>query len=143
VKLLDVNLLLYAVDESSPFHVAARAWLEQSLSDAETVAFAWNVLLAFLRLSTRAGVFTHQLTPAQAFDLIDSWLAQPNVILVHPTDRHSLILRELLAPLGTAGNLTSDAHLAALTLEHGAELYSLDSDYSRFPAVRWINPLRK
>jgi len=141
VKLLDVNLLLYAVDESSAFHVAARSWLESSLSGSETVALDWSVLLAFIRLSTRARIFAQPLTPAQALDLVDSWLAQPNVTLAHPTDRHSAILRELLEPIGTAGNLTSDVHLAAIAMEHGAELCSVDNDFSRFPGLHWINPL--
>jgi len=138
---MDVNLLLYAVDESSAYHGAARPWLEGCLSGSETVALDWSVLLAFIRLSTRARIFAQPLTPAQALDLIDGWLAQPNVTVVHPTDRHSAILRELLEQVGTAGNLTSDVHLAAIAIEHGAELYSLDNDFSRFSGLHWINPL--
>lgn len=141
MKLLDANLLLYAVDESSAFHRAAHRWLEQSLSGPETVAFDWTVLLAFVRLSTRAAIFERPLTPQQALDIVDGWLAQPNVTVIHPTARHSQILRDLLAPLGTGGNLTSDAHLAALAIEHGADLYSMDSDFSRFPGLRWLDPL--
>ncbi|MCA1552835.1 MAG: type II toxin-antitoxin system VapC family toxin [Chloroflexi bacterium] len=141
MKLLDVNLLLYAVDESSPFHSAARTWFERALSGPETIAFDWHVLLAFIRLSTRARLFTHPLTTTQALDLVDSWLAQPNVTVVHPTERHAPILRELLEPLGTAGNLTSDAHLAAMAIEHGMELCSLDNYFARFPGLRWTNPL--
>ncbi|MBI1802417.1 MAG: type II toxin-antitoxin system VapC family toxin [Chloroflexi bacterium] len=142
MKLLDVNLLLYAVDESSPLHPAARAWLEDVLSGSETIAFDWNVLLAFIRLTTRARLFAQPLTLAQAFDIVESWLTQSNVIVVYPTDRHAVILRELLEPLGAAGNLTTDAHLAAVAIEHGAELYSLDGDFSRFPGLRWVNPLQ-
>ena len=141
MKLLDVNLLLYAVDESSPFHKPARSWLEKSFAGSETIILDWSVLLAFIRLSTRARIFEQPLSPAQALDLVDSWLAQPNVTVAHPTDRHSSLVRELLLPLGTAGNLTSDVHLAALAIEHGAELCSLDRDFSRFPGLRWTNPL--
>jgi toxin-antitoxin system PIN domain toxin len=86
-------------------------------------------------------VFAAPATLEEALDLVESWLEQPNVTVVHPTDRHSRLLRELLLPLGTAGNLTSDAHLAALSIEHGAELCSVDSDFARFPRVRWVNPL--
>lgn len=142
MKLVDANLLLYAVDEGSPYHRAARRWLETQLSGAETVAFAWTVLLAFVRLSTNPRVFDDPLTPSDALDLVDSWLAQPNATVVHPTDRHPQLLRELLEPLGTAGNLASDAHLAALAVEHGAELCSLDRDFARFAGVNWIDPLR-
>jgi toxin-antitoxin system PIN domain toxin len=141
VKLVDTNLLLYAVDESSPHHRAAKPWLEQLLSGSETFAFAWAVLLAFVRLATNPRVFASPLTLDEALDLVDSWLEQPAATVVHPTERHSHLLRELLTHLGTAANLTSDAHLAALSIEHGAELCSADSDFARFPRVRWLNPL--
>jgi toxin-antitoxin system PIN domain toxin len=141
VKLPDVNLLLYAVDETSPRHDDARVWLEQTLSGSETVAFAWVVLLAFVRLSTHAAVFAHPLGLEEALDLVDSWLAQPCVTVIAPTDRHAAVLRELLEPLGTAGNLTTDAHLAALAIEYGAQLCSCDTDFGRFSGVRWTDPL--
>lgn len=141
MKLVDANLLIYAADARAPKHAQARGWLERELSGGETLAFAWQALLTFLRLTTNARVFTSPLAPGEAFDIIDGWLAQPNATIVHPTDRHAAILRELLAPLGTAANLTSDAHLAALAIEHGAELCSSDADFARFPGVRWRDPL--
>ncbi|MBA3365260.1 MAG: type II toxin-antitoxin system VapC family toxin [Actinobacteria bacterium] len=141
MNLVDANLLVYAVDETSPHHARAKPWLEHQLSGSETLGFAWAVLLAFVRLATNPRLFESPLTADEAFDLVDSWLAQPSATVVHPTDRHSRLLRELLAPLGTAGNLTTDAHLAALSVEHGAALCSGDSDFARFPRVRWINPL--
>ncbi|HEV2249416.1 MAG TPA: type II toxin-antitoxin system VapC family toxin [Candidatus Limnocylindria bacterium] len=142
MKLTDLNLLLYAVDSSAPRHRAARRWLEERLSGTETFAFAWAVLLGFVRLSTNPRVFEEPLAPAVAFDIVDGWLAHPCSTVVHPTERHSAVLRELIGPLGTAGNLTTDAHLAALSIEHGAELCSSDSDFSRFAGVRWVDPLR-
>jgi toxin-antitoxin system PIN domain toxin len=141
VKLTDVNLLVYAVDESAAPHARARSWLEASLSGSETFAFSWIVLLAFVRLVANSRVFERPLQIEDALDHVDSWLAQPNTTVVHPGVRHSALLRELLAPLGAAGNLTTDAHLAALAIEHGAELCSADSDFSRFPGLRWTNPL--
>jgi uncharacterized protein len=141
VKLPDVNLLLYAVDEGSVRHEPARAWVEDRLSGTETFALAWVVLLAFIRLTTSSRVFQSPLTTSEALDLVDSWLAQPCATVVHPTSRHAFVLRELLEPLGTAGNLTTDAHLAALAIEHGAELCSTDRDFSRFTGLRWANPL--
>ena len=137
----DVNVLLYAVDAASPRQSLARPWLEGRLSGSETVAFAWSVLTAFVRLGTHPSVFHEPLTPAQAFDLIDGWLALPAVIVVHPGDRHQAVLRELLEPLGTAGNLVPDAHLAALAIEHGATLASSDHDFARFGGLRWMDPL--
>jgi uncharacterized protein len=141
VKLVDVNVLLYAVDESSPRHEPARDWLEETLSGSETFAFSWSVLIAFVRLGTNPRVFETPLALDAALDLVDSWLDQPCATVIHPTDRHSALLRELLGPLGTAGNLTTDAHLAALAIEHGAELCSADADFARFPMLRSVNPL--
>lgn len=142
MRLVDVNLLLHAVDESSPRHELARPWLEQTLSDRRTVALSWTVLLAFLRLSTHGAVFASPLPADEALDIIDGWLEVPSVVVVQPGRRHAALLRELLAAVGTAGNLVPDAHLAALAIEHGAELCSSDADFSRFPGVRWVDPLR-
>jgi uncharacterized protein len=141
VKIPDVNLLLYALDESAPHHERARSWLEQALSGSETVGLSWQVLVAFVRLSTRAAVFEQPLSVDEAFDIVDGWLGQPPVTIVQPGRRHAAVLRELLSTVGTAGNLTTDAHLAALAVEHGAELCSHDRDFGRFPGVRWVDPL--
>jgi toxin-antitoxin system PIN domain toxin len=141
VKLPDVNLLLYALDENSPHYERARPWLDDLLSGTEPVGFAWSVLLGFVRLSTRATVFIDTLKPAAAFDVVDGWLAQPCALVVHPTERHAAILRGLLESVGTAGNLTTDAHLAALAIEYGGEVCSADSDFRRFLGLRWTNPL--
>jgi len=141
VKLLDANLLLYAIDEASPRHRAARPWLERQLSGEEPVAFAWVVVLAFLRLSTNPHVFERPLSPDQAFEAVEHWLGQPCAVIVQPGDRHAALVRQLLRPLGTAGNLVNDAHLAALAIEHGADLHSCDADFSRFRGLRWVNPL--
>lgn len=142
MRLIDLNLLLYALDESSPRHDRARPWVEEALSGRETVALPWVVLLGFVRLSTRAVVFAAPLTSAEAFDVVDGLLAQPAVTVIHPGRRHADILRHLLSVVGTAGNLVTDAHLAALSIEYGAELCSCDADFSRFPGVRWVDPLR-
>lgn len=141
MKILDANLLLYAVDIRSPRHGRARAWLQQQLSGDETIAFAWVVLLAFVRLSTNPQVFAKPLSADRALDVVDAWLEQPCVVIVHPGDRHAVVVRQLLKPFGTAGNLVNDAHLAALAIEHGAELNSCDADFSRFSGLRWVNPL--
>ena len=105
------------------------------------MGFAWAVLLAFLRLSTSPRVFAYPLAPERAFDVLQAWLAQPCATVVHPGDRHAVLLRQLLGSLGTAGNLVTDAHLAALAIEHGAELNSCDTDFGRFSGLRWIDPI--
>jgi toxin-antitoxin system PIN domain toxin len=141
VKLPDLNLLLYAIDESAPRHPQARAWLDDVLSGTEAVGFAWAVLLDFVRISTNPVVLENPLSSEEALDYVDGWLDQPVAEVVHPTPQHASLLRRLLEPLGTAGNLTSDAHLAALAIEHGAELCSCDTDFARFAGLRWLDPL--
>jgi toxin-antitoxin system PIN domain toxin len=141
LKVVDVNLLLYAVNEDSAHHAKTKAWLERALSDDETVALPWVVLLGFLRLSTSPRVLPHPLAPEQALEVIDGWLSQPPVIAFHPGAEHWRILRGLIQETGTAGNLTSDAHLAAIAIENGAELCSTDTDFARFPRLRWTNPV--
>jgi uncharacterized protein len=141
VIVLDANLLIYAVNSDAPLHPKAKSWLESTLSGQETVGFPWSVLLAFLRLTTRPGLFRNPLPIEIAFGLLASWLDQPSATVVHPGPRHLTVLRELLAPLGTDGNLTSDAPLAALAIEHGAELCSSDTDFGRFNGLKWRNPL--
>lgn len=141
MTLSDVNVLLYAYDASSPRHDRARPWLEARLSGAEAFGFAWTVLLAFVRLVTNPRVFEGPLRPGEALDVVDAWLAAPCATVLHPGPRHAVLLRQLLESVGTAGNLTTDAHLAALALEHDAELLSADVDFSRFSGLRWSNPL--
>jgi len=141
VKLLDLNLLLYAVNRDSASHRAARVWLEGVLNGDEAIAIPWVVLLGFLRLTTNPSILPRPLTPEQAMDVVDGWLALPGVTTLHPGEEHWGVLRELLEVSGTAGNLTTDAHLAALAIENGCELCSADGDFARFTRLRWVNPL--
>ena len=141
MKLIDLNLLIYAVNRDAPCHAAACRWWEECLSNTDPIGLAWAVILGFLRITTHTRVMPHPLTAEQALDLMDDWLRQPVVHVVLPTDRHWDIFRQLVEPLGTAGNLMMDAHLAALAIEHGATLYSTDIDFSRFRMLKTINPL--
>lgn len=142
MKLPDTNVLIYAVNESSPYFDRTKPLVEQMFTGPETVALPWVVTLGFVRLATKRTVVPAPYTVDEALDIVDGWLARPNVVIVHPTDRHAAILRELLVPLGAGGNRTTDAHLAALAIEHGAELVSADADFSRFSGLRWHDPLR-
>lgn len=141
MKLLDVNLLIYAHNSAAPEHDKVRTWFEEVMSRTETVAFPWHSLLGFVRLTTRAAIMAPPLRSAAALDYVEQWLAQPCATVVHPTHRHAAVLRHLLDAVGTAGNRTSDAHLAALAIEHGATLCSRDEDFGRFPGLRWHNPI--
>ena len=140
MKIVDVNLLIYATNSSSPHHDAAREWLEHTLNAAEPLGLAWVVILAFLRLTTNPRVMPRPISVDQATAIVDSWLKLPTVRLVQPGPGHWQILRELFGDLGTGANLTTDAHLAALAIEYGARLYSTDHDFGRFKSLRWENP---
>ena len=143
MRLPDLNLLLYAVDAGSPQHGVARPWLADRMSGTEAIGLAWITLIGFVRLITSPSVLAHPLSAPQAFDVIDGWLARPQVVVVHPTVRHAQVLGGLLELVGTAGNLATDAHLAALAIEHGATLESHDHDFGRFPGLRWEDPLSR
>ena len=140
MKIPDVNVLMYAANEAVPQHDACRKWLEGALGGGEPVGFAWHVLLAFVRLSTRTGLLPSALTIDRAFEYVDIIVTQPASVLIGPTDRHPMLLRDLLKRVGTAGNLVSDAHLAALAIEHGAQIVSCDRDFERFPGITRIDP---
>jgi uncharacterized protein len=139
--LVDANLLLYAEDKRSPFHSKARTWWDAQLSGASPACLCWPVLSAFLRIATNRRVFDRPLAVDEAIVRVQSWLDQPNVRVVNPTERHWQFFREMLVSGKATANLVADAHLAALALEHGCELNSTDSDFSRFPKLKWRNPL--
>jgi uncharacterized protein len=140
VVLVDANVLLHAANTRAREHEVARRWLSEALAGSEAVAFPWTVLLAFLRLSTHPAVFPRPLTAEQAADVLEPWIDSPPAVILEPTRRHLPLLRGLVARSGTAGNLVGDAHLAALSLEHGATVVSFDRDFSRFEGVEWKLP---
>jgi len=142
MNLVDANVLLYAVNEADPRHDVSRSWLDAALSGQETIGFSWVAVLAFVRLVTKVGVFPNPLGVGAALDRVGAWIAAPPVVITHPTHRHLDVLAGLLAEVGTGGNLTSDAHLAALALEHNATVVTYDRDFGRFPGVRWRHPGR-
>jgi toxin-antitoxin system PIN domain toxin len=141
VRIVDLNVLLYAVNSDAAQHGVVRAWWEMAVNDEETVGLAWVVLLGFLRLATNPRVFPRPLTADAAAAKLDTWLALDNVRVVREKDDHWETLKPLLSGAGTAGNLTTDAHLAALALSHDAVLVSCDTDFARFKDLRWENPL--
>lgn len=134
--MVDANVLLYAVNASSAHHALSRAWLDRSLDGAEAVGLAWAALLAFVRIGTNPSILETPLTVDDATGQVERWLAAPAAVTVAPTSRHATILRGLLTTTGTGGNLTSDAHFAALAVEHAAEIVSFDRDFARFEGVR-------
>jgi hypothetical protein len=137
----DINLIVHAHNLESRDHAAARGWWEDCLNGREPVGLAWAVLLGFIRLTTSRQVLTQPLTAQEACAHVRVWLGQPPVAVLHPGERHPEILFGLLDALGTAANLTTDAHLAALAIEHQAELHSTDADFARFSGLNWRNPL--
>ncbi|MDE0102462.1 MAG: type II toxin-antitoxin system VapC family toxin [Bryobacterales bacterium] len=139
--LIDANLLVYAVNRDAFHHNASRTWLEETLGGTVHVGLPWVCILAFLRVTTHPSIFAAPLRPDQALGHVESWLAQPFVEAVAPGKRHWPVLRNLLRVTGSAGNLTTDAHIAALAIEHGATIFSADHDFKRFPGVHHVNPL--
>lgn len=139
----DINLLAYAYNTDAPQHEEAREWLEACLSERETVGIPWVVALGFVRIMTSRVVLTDPMNPLQALDHVRSWLERPQAHLVVPGPRHLEILTEIMRSARASGRLTTDAHLAALAIELQAELHSNDADFSRFPGLRWVNPLAR
>lgn len=137
----DLNLIVYAHNADAPDHAAARAWWEGLLNGDEPVAIPWVIALGFVRLMTHRSVLVMPMQPQVAVAHVRTWFARPNVEHLEPGSQHLDVLDRLLSAVGTAGNLTTDAHLAALAIEHQCELHSNDTDFSRFPGLRWRNPL--
>jgi toxin-antitoxin system PIN domain toxin len=141
MMIVDANVLIYAYDDSSPAHDAARTWLEAAMNGEEEVRFAVVTLLAFARITTSPAVFRTPLPTAYALEIVGSWLERPNVALAQPSERHWTILGEVAEGGQARGGLVMDAHLAALALEHGATLITTDRDFARFAGLRTRNPL--
>jgi toxin-antitoxin system PIN domain toxin len=140
--LVDVNILLYAEDKLSPFNEKARKWWDNQLSWESPVCFCWDIITAFIRISTNRQIFKKPLTAPQAIKRVQSWFDQPCVRMIHPTDSHWRIFQTMLQEGQATANLVADAHLATLAVEHGCVLYTTDSDFSRFPRLKWKNPLK-
>ncbi len=138
----DINILVYAYNSDAREHVRARDWWERTLSQSRPVGMPWATALGFIRISTHRAILNAPMATRDAIRIVRAWLNVPRVQIVTPGDRHAEILFDLLDRLGIAGNLTTDAHLAALAIEYQAELVSADADFARFPGLRWFNPLQ-
>jgi uncharacterized protein len=138
----DVNLLLYAVVSGFPQHSRAHAWWERTVNSTDRVGLAQPALFGFLRIVTNARILQSPIPVDDAVEYVRDWLAQPNVDLLVPGPDHLRIALDLLKGVGTAGNLTTDVQLAAYALEHQGEVHSNDTDFARFPDLKWINPLQ-
>lgn len=137
----DANLLLYAYNGASPHHAAARKWLGMVSAGPELIGLPWQVVWAFLRLTTSNRVFENPLSMETAVDVVQRWMNLKQVSLLGPGEGHWRLFRTLLIEGRVRGPLTTDAELAALTIEHGGILYTTDRDFARFPGLRWVNPL--
>lgn len=138
--LIDANLLLFAVDAGSPWHERAAEWFTAQLNGDRRVGIPWESLAAFVRIATHPRASDRPLQPDEAWSFVEEWLAVPTVWIPQPTDAHADVLSSLVRRYRLAGNLVPDAHLAAIAIEHGLEVCSADSDFARFPEVRWRNP---
>jgi toxin-antitoxin system PIN domain toxin len=140
--LIDANLLLYGVDRASPFHTRAAEWLTEQLNGPRRVGLPWQSLVAFLRISTHPRASAAPLHPHDAVRQVQDWLTPDVVWIPEPGPRHAVLLADLIGRHQLRGNLISDAHLAALAIEHGLTLCSTDTDFARFSELSWNNPLR-
>lgn len=140
MQIVDANLLLYSINSRDPHHEAARSWLERALNAGEAIGFAWVVMLAFLRVATSRRAFPAPLEVDEALACLEAWLSRPASVIVQPTVGHLVVLSSLVRQAGTAANLVNDAHLAALSIEHGAAIASFDHDFHRFRGVRLTVP---
>jgi len=141
LTLVDANVLLYAVDEASPFHASAANWIAEALNGPRRVGLPWQSLVAFVRISTNERASQHPLSPVEAMRFVDDWLQAEPTWIPTPGPGHASILSDLISRYDLRGNLVSDAHLAALAVEHGLDICSADSDFARFTELRWTNPI--
>ncbi len=139
----DANLLLHAVNSDSADHVASRRWLQGLLEERKEVGLCAVVVFAFVRISTHRAAFPNPLSVEAAFDHVENWLSFPSVSWIEATGEDLTTARPLLQAAGTGGNLVTDAQIAAISLRLGATIHSADTDFGRFPKIRWKNPLRK
>lgn len=140
--LVDANILLYGIDEDSPFHQGAREWLEEALNGSRRVGIPWMSLTAFTRLATHPRALREPLSPTEAWQFVDEWLDAPATWVPGPGRGHRDILGRLIRDLDLRANLVNDAVLAALCIEHGLQMVSADSDFARFTEIAWLNPVR-
>lgn len=140
--IVDANVLLYAVDSGSAFHEPSKAWLERALNGPTRIGFPWASLTAFQRIATHPRISANPLKPQDAWSYVTGWLEADRAWVPHPGDRHAEILERFLVEGDLRGNLVTDAHLAALAIEHGVGVCSFDSDFARFPQVTWVHPAR-
>jgi hypothetical protein len=138
----DVNVLVHAHNADSAVHEKARTWWDACLAGTEGVGLAWVAILGFVRITTNRKVVARPFAVQDVMARIESWLRLPQFHIAHPSDTHFASLRRELERLGTAANLTTDAHLAVLAVERGYVLYSTDTDFARFRGLRWVNPCK-
>ncbi len=138
---IDANILLYAYDADSDKHAKARAWVEEVFSGASPLGLPWQTVSAFMRIVTNPRLTGKRFTPAEVVEIVDEWVNQPNVRLLGPGDDHWNFLRQMMVDGQARGPLVTDAQLAALTIEYGGVLHTTDRDFSRFPGLRWKNPI--
>jgi len=137
----DINLLICAHNAADPQHVAAKEWWENCINESNPVGLPWAVMAGFIRLMTHPRVLEEPMPVADATSYVRSWLDQASVIVLEPSERFPTIFFNFLTELGSAGNLTTDAHIAALAVEKQAIVNSCDSDFSRFSGLNWKNPI--
>ena len=137
MKVPDINVLFNAVHGGSPHHAAACGALVAALDAREGVGFAWLVLVGFIRIATQRGLLPTPMPVSEALAMVEGWLTHPGARVLNPGPAHAGILARLLMQAGAGGNLTNDAHIAAIAIEHQAEVLTFDRDFARFSGLRY------
>lgn len=140
---VDTNILVYAHREEMPLHEAAETCVRRLAESSAVWAIPWPCLHEFLAVVTNSRVFRIPSPMDAAVSQVEAWLGSPSVVLIGETEVHWTVLKQNLTVASVTGGLTHDARIAALCQQHGVStLYSVDRDFSRFPGLRTVNPLR-
>ena len=138
----DVNVLIYAYSETSPLHVKAKDWWEGLLNGSEEIGLPWSVSTGFVRLMANPMVVSPILEPLASWNVVSDWFEYPHVVPLNPGRNHIELMRETLGVAGISHSVVTDAHIAAIALEHDGEVHSKDSRFGRIPGLRWVDPLQ-
>ncbi|MHB1173044.1 MAG: TA system VapC family ribonuclease toxin [Lacisediminihabitans sp.] len=139
--LADINVLVYAFDESSPKHERYANWLAGTLAGADTFALVDTVLSGFIRIVTHPKIFADPAPVALAMQFVDTIIEAPAAAWVSP-NRAVWQAFSRLATIDTAirGNLVPDAYLASVATAYGTRLATADRGFARYAGLDWFDP---
>jgi toxin-antitoxin system PIN domain toxin len=132
----DVNVLLAGFRADHGHHRPARSFLQEARTAGAVVALSDQAMAGVLRLATNCRVFVRPDQPEAVCDYLDALLEPPGQLLL-AGEMHWSRLAGLCRRLQLAGNDVPDAYLAALAMEHDAEVVTFDRGFAQYPGLRW------